>query len=316
VIIARLCNLEQEGVLEMEFPLEGIKVVDFSQTITGPFCTMILAELGAEVYKLEEPRSGDEARTWPPFLGEESGYFFSINRSKKSLAVNLKDPRGKEIAISLARNADVLVENFTPGVIERLGLDYETIKRINPRMIYCSISAFGQSGPYRNKKGYDPIMQAMGGIMSVTGDIDGPPVKVGVPITDLVTGLYASLGIVLAVLQRKESGEGQYLDLSMFESTLSLLSFVGAFFLYEGVVPKAFGSGNPSRVPTANYLTRDNKYIHVVANDRQWKAFCDTIGLEEMGANPDFDTNAKRVQHREEIDRRIQEKLLNRDAQE
>ncbi|MEE9612877.1 MAG: CaiB/BaiF CoA-transferase family protein [Desulfatiglandales bacterium] len=300
----------------MKRPLEGIRVMDLSQTIAGPFCTMVLAELGAEVIKVEEPRTGDEARSWPPYLGEESGYFFSINRSKKSMAVNLKDPGGKEVAFSLARKSDVIVENFTPGVMARLGLDYATVKEINPKIVYCSISGFGQSGPYRDKKGYDPILQAMGGIMSVTGDIGGPPVKVGIPITDLVTGLYAAMGIVLGISVRKESGEGQYLDMSMFESTLSLLSFIGAFYLYEGKVPKAAGSENPSRVPSANYLTKDQKYIHVIINDRQWKSFCNTTGLTELGENPSYDTNARRVEHRDEINRIIQEEISKRTAEE
>lgn len=297
----------------MKGPLDGIRVVDFSQTISGPFCSMVLAELGAEVIKVENPQAGDEARGWAPFLGDESGYFFAINRSKKSLALNLKDPRGKETAIELAKKSDVLLENFTPGVMERLGLGYPTLNKINPKLVYCSISAFGQSGPYRDKKGYDPIMQAMGGIMSVTGPIGGPPVKVGIPITDFFTALYAAIGIIVALMERKESGKGQYLDFSMFESTVSLLSFIGAFYLYEGKIPQAFGSGNPVRVPTANYQTKDRRYIHLVPNDRQWKEFCHTVGLDDMADNPDYDSNAKRVVHREEIDRQIQEKIFEKD---
>ena len=299
-----------------KYPLDGIMVVDFTQTIAGPFCTMVLAELGAEVIKVEEPRTGDETRTWPPSLGEESGYFFSVNRSKRSIAVNLKDPRGKESVLSLAKKSDVIVENFTPGVISRLGLDYPTVSEMNPGVVYCSISAFGQSGPYWNKKAYDPIMQAMGGIMSVTGEIGGPPVKVGIPITDFITALYSVIAITVALSERRESGKGQYLDISMFESTISVLSFIGAFYLYEGKVPKAFGSGNPSRVPSANYLTKDGRYIHIVPSALQWKTFCDAIGLKELGENPEYDTNIKRIAHREEIDRLIQEKISQRTVEE
>ncbi|MBN1664256.1 MAG: CoA transferase [Deltaproteobacteria bacterium] len=300
----------------MKYPLDGIRVIDFSQTIAGPFCSMVLAELGAEVIKVENPAIGDETRMWAPFLEDESGYFFSINRSKKSIALNLKDPRGKESALLLAKESDVLLENFTPGVMERLGLNYQAIKEINPKIIYCSVSAFGQGGPYKDKKGYDPVMQAMGGIMSVTGPIEGPPVKVGIPITDFFTALYAVIGITIALSERKESGKGAYLDFSMYESTISLLSFIGAFYLYEGKVPKAFGSGNPVRVPSANYKTKDNKYIHLVPNDRQWKEFCNTLGLNEMGANKDYDSNAKRVSHREEINKRIEGKIVQKNIEE
>ncbi len=300
----------------MEYPLDGIRVIDFTQTIAGPFCTMVLAELGAEVIKVEEPRTGDETRTWPPFLGDESGYFFSVNRSKKSIAVNLKDPGGKKVAKSLIKKSDVLVENFTPGVMSRLGIDYPTVSKINPGIVYCSISAFGQSGPYRNKKAYDPIMQAMGGIMSVTGEIGGPPVKVGIPITDFITALYSVIGIILALSERKKSGKGQHLDMSMFESTTSVLCFIAAFYLYEGKVPMPFGSSNPSRVPSANYLTKDGKYIHIVPSALQWETFCETIGLPEMGQNPQYDTNVKRIAHREEIDQLIQDKILQKDLEE
>ena len=294
----------------MKYPLDGTMIVDFTRTISGPFCTMILAELGAEVIKIEEPRMGDETRTWPPSLGNESGYFFSVNRSKKSVAVNLKDPRGKDIIASLVNKSDVIVENFTPGVMSRLGLDYPTLRGINPRIIYCSISAFGQTGPYKKKKAYDPIIQAMGGIMSVTGEIGGSPVKVGIPITDFLTALYSVIGIILALSERKESGKGQYLDLSMFESTISVLSFIAAFYIYEGKVPTPFGSSNPSRVPSANYMTKDKKFIHIVPSALQWKTFCDAIGIKEVGDSRDYNTNAKRIARREKIDQLIQEKIL------
>ncbi|HSW35775.1 MAG TPA: CoA transferase, partial [Candidatus Limnocylindrales bacterium] len=212
--------------MDRRLPIQGMRVLDFTRVLAGPFATMILGDLGAEVIKVEPPQ-GDESRTWPPVLPHgESGYYVSLNRNKRSITLNLKNARAREIASNLAAEADIVVENFTPGVTKKLGIDYETIVAINPDIIYCSVSGFGQTGPYKNKKAYDPIIQGMTGLMSITGERNRSPVKVGIPITDLVAAIQSVNAIMAAYIHRLQTGEGQFIDVSLFDSMLSLLTIM------------------------------------------------------------------------------------------
>lgn len=286
----------------MNQPLNNIKVLDFTRVLTGPFATQVLGDLGAEVIKVES-LAGDESRSWPPMLtGGESGYFCSLNRNKKSITLNLKDKKGKEIAAQLAREADVVVENFTPGVVEKLSIDYETLKQENLGLIYCSISGYGQSGPYRDKKAYDPIIQGMTGIMSITGESERSPVKVGIPITDLVAGLYAVIAIQAAVINRKETGKGQYIDMSLYDAMISLLTTMSAEYFATDVAPKRYGLDHAQRVPARAFLAKDGKYVQVTAtSDKMYSTFCQVLGMPELAEDERFNTNLKRVQNREVI---------------
>lgn len=281
--------------------LDGMLIVDLSRAIAGPWATMMLAEMGADVIKIEQPGSGDEIRGWPPFIEEESNYFFANNRSKRSLALDLKHPEGRDIALALAERADVVVENFTPGVVERLGLGYDVVRATNPRVVYASVSGFGQTGPYRDRKGYDPVVQAMGGIMSVTGEEGGMPCKTGVPIGDLGAALFAGSAILAALLHRERSGEGQYIDVSMLDGQVSLLTVQAAIYLADGTIPRALGRAHPGRVPSTVFTTADAKYIHLVANDNQWPRLCELLEVPDLGQDPRFRRARDRVEHRDEI---------------
>jgi len=231
-------------------PLKGIRVLDLSRILTGPFCTMILGDLGAEVIKVEIPGRGDDTRSWgPPFLNGEAAYFLSVNRNKKSITVNLKTEKGREIVYKLAEKSDVLIENFAPGVAERLGVDYNTISKINPRIVYCSITGFGQTGPYRNRVAYDIILQGMGGFMGITGEPDRPPVRIGVAITDLIAGMYAAVAILSALRVREQTGRGQYIDIALLDSTVSFMTYMAANYFATGRVPPRMGSAHPNIVP-------------------------------------------------------------------
>lgn len=286
----------------MRQPLYGVSVLDFSRAIAGPWATMALAEMGADVVKVEQPDIGDEVRGWPPFVdGDQSNYFFANNRSKQSIVIDLKQDRGRDLAGRLAAQADVVVENFTPGVADRLGIGYEQVSACNPGVVYCSVSGFGQTGPYRDRKGYDPIVQAMGGIMSVTGDPGGMPCKVGVPVGDLGAALFALQGILASLYHRERTGDGQYIDVSMLDGQVSLLTVQAAIYLASGEVPGRMGRDHPGRVPSSVLTTKDGKYIHLVANDNQWPTFCELLGVPELGRNPRFLTARARVEHREQI---------------
>ena len=286
----------------MHGPLRGLVVTDFSRAIAGPWATMILAEMGATVIKIEQPGTGDEVRGWPPFIGDDqSNYFFANNRSKSSVAVDLKDERGRSIAFDLARTSDIVVENFTPGVIDRLELGYDHIAASNPGVIYASVSGFGQTGPYRERKGYDPVVQAMGGIMSVTGEADGLPCKTGVPIGDLGAALFAGQAILASLYHRERTGEGQYIDVSMLDGQVSLLTVQAAIYLANGQVPHRLGRAHPGRVPSTVFTTKDEKYVHLVANDNQWPIFCELLEVPELGQDPRFLKARDRVEHRDDI---------------
>ncbi|MGB2985680.1 MAG: CoA transferase, partial [Phycisphaerae bacterium] len=285
---------------ETDLPLSGIRVLDLSRILAGPYCTMILGDQGAEVIKVERPGAGDDTRTWgPPFAGGESAYYLCCNRNKKSIAIDLKNPRGVELVREFARVCDVLVENFTPGLMKRFGLDYETLRELNPRLVYCSISAYGQDGPYRDRPGYDMVLSAVGGLMWITGERDGDPCKVGVAITDVVTGVYASGAITASLLWRERSGRGQYIDCSLLDAQVSALANIASNYLVAGKEAKRWGTAHESIIPYQVFRTKDRPIAIAVANQKLWVNFCKLIGKEEWIKDPRFESNPKRVENRE-----------------
>jgi len=296
--------------------LEGIKVLDLSRALAGPYCTMLLGDMGADVIKIERPGKGDDSRAWgPPFIEGESAYFLSINRNKKSITLNLKSEKGKEILFKLIKISDVLIETNRPGVMEKLGLSFEEVKKVNPKIVYCSISGFGQTGPYKLRPGFDQVIQGMGGLMSITGEENRPPIKVGVAITDVGAGMYAAIGILAALLRRDKTGKGEYIDVSMLDGTISWLTYQSGRYFASGEVPKPMGSGHPLIVPYQAFKTKDI-YINIaVGNDSLWRKFCETIGLN-IADDPKFSTNAKRVENKEELIKILNEILSKKTGKE
>jgi crotonobetainyl-CoA:carnitine CoA-transferase CaiB-like acyl-CoA transferase len=295
-------------------PLEKIKVLDLTQVMAGPFCCQLLADMGADVIKVEPPGIGDQARRSMGFTmkGEDTAAFLAVNRNKKSVTLNLKDGEAREIFYRLAREADVLVENFRPGVTKKLGIDYETLKEINPRLIYASISGFGQTGPYAARAGYDLIAQGMSGVMSVTGEPGRPPVKCGVPIGDLSAGLFCAFGVLTAYLARQSTGRGQYIDTSLFEGALALSIWESAELWATGRIPQPFGSAHRLTAPYQALRTRDG-YINVGANNqRLWKRLCTAIGREDLIEDERFATNERRMANREELAGELESTLRER----
>ena len=280
-------------------PLQNIRVLDLSRVLAGPYCTMVLGDLGAEVIKVEPPE-GDETRGWgPPFAGGESAYYLCVNRNKRCMVVNLKTKEGKNILRELAMQSDVLVENFRPGTLKKFGLDFETLHSLNPGLVYCSISGFGQTGSLRDKPGYDFMIQAMGGIMSITGEPDGEPMKVGVAVADLFAGQNAVIAILAALQARTFTGEGQYIDIALFDSELGWLANVASNFLISGKNPRRYGNAHANIVPYQSFQARDGWLVVAVGNDRQFESFCGVIGKPELSADERFSTNSARVQNRE-----------------
>ncbi|MCK5011716.1 MAG: CoA transferase [Deltaproteobacteria bacterium] len=297
--------------------LEGIKVLDLSRALAGPYCTMMLADMGAEVIKLEMPGRGDDSRSWgPPFVEGESAYFMSINRNKKSITLNMKSDKSTEIVHKLIKQSDVLVENFRPGAMERLGLGYEQVKAMNPRIIYCSISGFGQDGPYRMLPGFDQVLQGMGGLMSITGELGGPPIKVGVAIADISGGMFASNGILVALYNREKTGKGQMVDVSLLDSQVAWLTYRAGAYFASGEVPQPMGSGHPVIVPYQAFKAKDVFINIAVGNDQLWERFCKAVSLENVMNDPKFATNAKRVENREEIVKIISDLIVTKDGEE
>ncbi len=283
-----------------DLPLKGYRVLDLSRILAGPYCTMILGDQGAEVIKVERPGSGDDTRTWgPPFSGGESAYYLCCNRNKKSIVIDLKDPEGLELVRELAKVSDVFVENFTPGLTKRFGLDYETLHELNPRLVYASITAYGQDGPYRDRPGYDMVLSAVGGLMWITGERDGNPCKVGVAITDVLTGVYASGAITSALLWRERSGRGQYLDISLLDVQVSGLANIASNHLVAGKEASRWGTAHESIIPYQVFKTRDHPIAIAVANQKLWVNFCKLAGKSEWLTDPRFETNPKRVENRD-----------------
>ena len=283
-------------------PLSGITVVDLSRVLSGPYCTMLLADMGARVIKIEQPRRGDDTRAWgPPFLNGESAYFLSINRNKESLTLDLKQPAALELLGRLLDDADVLVENFRPGTMARLGLDYERLTATRARLVYCSISGFGQTGPRRDEAGYDAVVQAEGGLMSITGAADGPPFRLGVAIADIVTGMFAAQGITLALLARERTGRGQQVDVGMLDATAALLTYQAAITFATGAPPGRMGNRHPTIVPYETFAASDGEFVIAVGNDDQWQRFCGVLDTPHLARDEAFATNPARVANYERL---------------
>jgi formyl-CoA transferase len=299
-------------------PLSKIKVLDLTQVMAGPFCCQLLADMGADVTKVEPPGTGDQARHAMGFKmkGEDTAAFIAINRNKKSITLNLKKQEGREIFYRLAQNSDVLVENYRPGVARRLGIDYETLKEISPRLIHASISGFGQTGPYAGRAGYDLIAQGMSGVMSVTGEPGRPPAKSGVPISDLSAGLFCAFGILAAYVAREETGRGQYIDTSLFEGALAFSIWETAELWATGRIPQPLGSAHRLNAPYQALKTRDG-YLNVGPNNqRLWTRFCEVLGREDLTQDKRFSTNEDRMNHREELVEELESVLKERDTDE
>ena len=288
----------------MNAPLENIKVLDLTRILAGPYCTMMLGDMGAEIIKVENPKNGDDTRGWgPPFLKGVSTYFISVNRNKKSMTLNLKENKGKEILRKLIKQCDVMVENFRPGTLDNLGFSWPEIQKINDKIIFASVSGFGQTGPRKNEPGFDVVIQGEGGIMSITGEPDGPPTKVGASIGDITAGMLAAQGILLGLYTREKTGKGQMVDISMLDGQISLLTYHANAFFATGKVPNRRGNRHPSITPYETYKCKDGFLNLGVGNDSLWVKFCDAVGLDKIKDDQRFQINAERVKNREELEK-------------
>ena len=303
-------------------PLEGINVLDLTRVLAGPTSTQVLGDLGANIIKIERPVTGDDSRNLgPPYLDKntknpmESSYFLSVNRNKKSVVIDLTSKEGQELTKKLVKKCDVLVENFRAGNLKQYGLDYSSIIKINPNIIYCSITGFGQNGPYAKRGGYDYLVQAMGGIMSITGEENGNPTKIGVGVSDIITGLYSSIAILSALRFKQETGQGQHLDISLMDSQVSWLSYVAQNYLVSGIIPKRIGNDHPSIVPYQTVKAKNGLMVLAIANDRQFSNFCKFAKIEHIFKDSKFKTNSSRVKNRNTLNRiinkTIKEKTIN-----
>jgi crotonobetainyl-CoA:carnitine CoA-transferase CaiB-like acyl-CoA transferase len=284
----------------MAAALDTIKVVDLTRTLAGPFCTMLMGDMGAEVIKIEEPTGGDETRKWTPFVNGESTQFLTFNRNKRSLSINLKEPEGLKIVQDLAADADVMIESFRAGTLERLGLGYEAMKETNPGLVYCSISGYGRTGPMADMPGYDLLIQAYSGLMSLTGDPEGSPLRIGFSLVDLFTGMMAYGTILTALRQRDQTGHGQWVESALLDGQVAALSYHATGFMGTGVEPKRMGSGHPSLVPYQAFTSSNGQFIIGCANQGLWERMCGAIGQPGMVDDPRYITNTDRVDHRAE----------------
>ena len=298
-------------------PLDGLTVVDLTRVLSGPYCTMLLADMGARVIKIERPGTGDDTRAWgPPFVGGESSYFLSINRNKESVALDFKEPRGRAILDRLIARADVLVENFHPGTLDALGLGYASLAAQHPRLVYCSITGFGATGPLRHRPGYDAVVQAEGGLMSLTGPGDGEPYRLGVAIADIAAGMFAAQGIALALLVRERTGKGQFVDIGMLDSVAALLTYQAGIYFTTGRTPMRMGNRHPSIAPYDTVAAEDGTIVLAVGNDGQWRTFCQVTGLTSLAEDARFATNADRVEHYGDLHPLIARVIRTRSRQE
>ncbi|XP_041823994.1 succinate--hydroxymethylglutarate CoA-transferase isoform X2 [Melanotaenia boesemani] len=305
------CRMSGTNRAETIRPLDGVRVLDLTRVLAGPFATMILGDLGAEVIKVERPGAGDDTRAWgPPFVGSESVYFLSINRNKKSIAVDLKHPRGAEIIQELAGVCDMLVENYLPGKLHQMGLGYDQLSRANPRLIYCSISGYGQTGPQSQSPGYDSIASAVSGMMHITGPEDGEPVRPGVAMTDLATGLYAHGAIMAALLQRHRTGRGVHIDCNLLSSQVSCLSHIAANYLNAGKEARRWGTAHESIVPYQGFRSKDGHIVVAAGNDKQFVKVCQVLELMELTEEPKYRTNKLRVQNRKQLLHTLSQRFL------
>ena len=285
----------------MSGPLEGLFVLDLSRTLAGPFCTMNLGDMGADVVKVEEPTRGDETRQWSPYWDGQSCFYLSVNRNKRNIAVNLKHPEGAAVVKKLAAKADVMIESFRTGTTEKMGLGYDDIRAMNPRVIYCSISGFGRTGPLRQKGGYDLMVQAYSGLMSTTGEPDRTPLRIGFSLVDITCGWVAYGGIMTALYQREKTGKGQYVEASLLEGMVSAASYHIVNYLGTGHVPGPMGQGHPSLAPYQMFPSKDGRVMLGAANDGLWNKFCEVTGRTDLSDDPRFKTNLDRVKHRSEL---------------
>ncbi len=305
--------------------LSGIKVLDLSRVLAGPWSTQILADFGADVVKVEAPGRGDDTRAWgapipaldpsQPVAGE-SAYYLSTNRNKRSLAIDLADLKGADLIRKLAAEADIVVENFKVGGLKRYGLDYQTLSAINPRLIYCSITGFGQDGPYADRPGYDFVAQAMGGMMSITGEADGPPIKTGVAVADLSTGLYATISILMALRHAEQTGQGQHIDCSLLDTQLAMLANQGSSYLVSGQSPSRMGNSHPTVVPYQVFDAADGPMVVAVGNDGQFKILCKVLGVPDLATDPRFVTNVDRMANRDALEAILQDLIGQRQGAE
>lgn len=293
--------------------LAGLRVLDLSRVLAGPYCTMVLADYGADVIKVEEPGSGDSTRGWgPPWVGDQSAYFLTANRNKRSLTVDLKTAAGQQIVQQLALCSDVVVENFKVGDAARLGVDYATLAARNPRLVYCSITGYGQTGPAREQAGYDFVVQAQGGIMSVTGPVEGEACKVGVAIADITAGLFAATAILAALHERTTSGRGQWIDIALLDAQIAWLANVAQNYLATGAPPRRYGNAHPSIVPYETFATADGHLALAIGTDEQFRKFCQAAGSPALAEEERFRTNQARVEHRSVLVPSLQELLRTR----
>ncbi|MGV3466410.1 MAG: CaiB/BaiF CoA transferase family protein [Heyndrickxia sp.] len=282
--------------------LDGIRVLDLTRVLAGPLCTMILGDLGAEVIKVEAPGGSDDTRNWgPPFQNGISAYYLCANRNKKSMTLNLKSEKGQELIKKLVLKSDVVIHNFKTGTMERLGLGYDVLSKLNPKLVFCSITGFGETGPYKNLAGYDYIIQAMSGLMSITGSNESGPQKVGIAITDILTGLYACIGIQAALLERKKSGTGQKLDMALFDAGISSLVNIASNYLMTEKLPRLLGNLHANIVPYQTFDTKNGKMVIAVGNDRQFERLCNILSLSDLHNDPKYNTNANRVENQQAL---------------
>ena len=303
--------------------LNGIRIIDLTRVLAGPYCTQMLGDLGADVIKIEAPGRGDDTRHWgPPFTEApegkrgESAYFLSTNRNKRSLTLNLKSEKGLEILKRLIQQGDVLVDNFRTGTLARWGLDYDTLQQIRPGLIYCTITGYGSTGPYKDRAGYDFMVQAMGGFMSVTGPADGELNRAGIAIADLATGMFASSAILAALFARERTGEGQHIDMALLDSQVALMSYVASNYLVSGELPGRFGNGHPNIVPYQEFQARDQQFAFACGNDNQWGKFCTAVSHPEWITDERFATNSARLANRSTVVAMLNELFATRDAAE
>jgi len=298
--------------------LADLKVLDLSRVLAMPYCSMMLGDLGAEIVRVERPGVGDETRHWgPPWVGELSAYYLCTNRNKKGITVDLKKKEGQEIIRRLAERSDILLENFLPGDLAKMNLGYEDIKALNPKIIYASVTGYGQSGPYRDQPGFDFILQAQGGLMSIIGEEEGPPMKVGVAIVDITAGLFACSAILAALHYREKTGVGQHIDMALLDAQVAWLANQGSNYLVSGKVPRRMGNAHPNIVPYETFAAKDGIYIALgVGNDNQWRKFCKLAGIEPLTDDPLYATNPKRVENRKKLVPLLQEVFLRKDSGE
>lgn len=298
----------------MTGPLEGVKVLDVSRVLAGPFCSMILGDLGADIIKVEPPQ-GDLTRSWgPPFLVGESGYYLSVNRNKRSICLDLSKEEARQVLRDLASECDVFLENFRPGVAKRLQMDYQAIQRLRPDVVYCSISGYGQDGPYRDKPSFDIILQGLGGFMGITGEEGGPPVRIGVATADLGAGLHAAIAILAALLRRSRGGGGDYIDVSILDGQVFWLTYAAQHFFLTGKSPPRMGSRHPQIMPYQTFPTRDGHIVVAAASQKFWEGLCGAVGREDLLRRREFSTNELRVVNREELEHILEGVFRTRDT--